>query len=335
MCVKRTSPVPELDQHPPRPPSPGPASYRAWTRLAASNAAAAASTSRALAGNAATRSWRIASSVGGTGNGGPVRIRPPEALQDVAPAPARRTGCRPMPRGLCAASDGVSAAPNRSRKSLCSAPMLSGADPNRKAAFLRDGQLEPFRVQPRRLPGAREERHALLREVACRANSSTGGSDRSSHCKSSTASTTGFDAARMRNTPSKATPRVCRSGGGPSESRRRSAISSARRWGRGSPGSTSSSTSAREVAHDAVRERFLLLSRARPQNAVGQLARGLDPGTARESVFPMPASPSMSRAPDGGVRFDERGNRPQFLIATDDLSVRHGPPWTRDSSSVA
>jgi hypothetical protein len=80
-----------------------------------------------------------------------------------------------------------------------------------------------------------------------------------------------------------------------------------------------------QVADDAVRERRLLLRRARPQDDVGQLTRGLHPGAPKRGL----ADPWVALDQERTGTFallEERGKRLQFFISTDDLGARHCPP---------
>ena len=173
--------------------------------------------------------------------GCPGRIQPPERSRRER-ARSRRRDCRLMPRAPCAARGRASVDPNRSRSSRCRAPMLSG--PTRTAKRRSSGMASSSLPSPAStIAGGREEAPPAPREVAGR---------QLQHCgrrsieplqvvhRKHDRLRCGEDAQHAEQ----GDPRVCRPGGGPAESRRRSAISSARRWGRGSPGSTSSSTSA-------------------------------------------------------------------------------------------
>ena len=151
------------------------------------------------------------------------------------------------------------------------------SDPNLEAAFLRDGQLESFRVRPRRLPPGEQKRDPLLAKsppgerqhrgrrsieplhiVHCNQNRFR----RSDPAQETEQSDT--ERVLFRRRPLRV----------PQE---KSDLERAplRLWESWEP---LVQHVREQVADHAVRERRLLLGRARPQNAIGELAPGIHPG---------------------------------------------------------
>ena len=181
--------------------------------------------------------------------------------------------------------------PNRSRRIRCRAPTLRTPILSRPTLSLSSPCSSPggSRYLTRRARSTRT-RLAVSRR---RANASALDDDASSQWESSTATRTGPRSASRSSTPRTATANARRSTGSPDS--RRSATSSARRRGAGSSGRTSSRTFSNRSNSPTLASDC--------SASAGRAARTWNPRTrassrpAAQSIdFPMPASPSSTRA---------------------------------------
>ena len=130
-----------------------------------------------------------------------------------------------------------------------------------------------------------------------------------------------------RNTPSRATANVCCSGGGPPESRRRSAVSSARRWGPGSPGSTSSSTFASRSLTPLYVNVASFSAGLAPER-VGQLACSLHPGAQQSRLADSGLTLKQESPWESLRRLEKRNDGGELLVPANYLGERGGHAGT-------